>query len=943
RSQPRPQEQSQPTQYIHHHHHQTGSGSQHQSSQSHQSSKSPILSLQQYQTRLPQQQQQQTSSLSGLGGDLPLVYQSYQPQMHLRYQSSSSGSSSTSSQSQPLKTILINNAPIQYEYSQRHQPSSSSSSTSGSGRDPNLPLLYSARNQLQQHQQQQFAPPPSSKLYAIEQPKPQPSVQSNGISGGGSVNLLVTPTPAPVTRSPIKYQQVSAYKKYQINPFLPSNKLPGSFTPLYGSSSGSSGPTHHILDESSEEEVNQPQPTYNSRPAPKPQTTYVLVKPSPEPNQLYYQEKPAGLRTPPSYKEKPASSPYLDELEIYKPIPKPVTIAKPSYLDDDQDEDDREYYKPKPVVHKPNYDHVFKPPVKPVAVPIPVAVEYSTPRPVPVHVEYSTPRPHPLIKDTYYVTTTAAPPQVTSTIRPKYSVRQKPHHYKPSSTKAPPPLRQHLTEKLQPADIRSPGPNYFDHFSDYKSYVQQTYQQQRPQPNYIPMSKPTKVTKLVPAPPPPEEPQVTYHKPARPIYHHKPSPRPATPTQIVDTASSSGSTSLADLLKKLQDSNHLPKTLTPDNIDNSIRTLVKILNNLKASQQVHQQPSQTYPDQDYQDYQPPAGAPPPKSKKPPKKPVVDDDESDSDSPPTGKAPPGPTSGRPGIDYPNLAEIPETSFSCKEQRYKGFFGDPETNCQVWHYCDLNGGKASFLCPNGTIFSQVALTCDWWFNVKCSTTAQLYVLNERLYKYILPFTPKFPEDYSGPLVDKYLAIKFQEMEEKMQKQRAKGKPVPMARPEAENDDLHGNKLEDNDNRYNQNQPHPIQYVTENSIDSGPSTAAALTATTPVTLEDINAEFERGGAPETSSPIVVTAPSSPGVEEETESGEDAAEGERVTAANPMVVLAESVPYYSGGSAGSEVAGSSVRPVQSLREVRIEVKNDGTSGHLTPDRGYDEERKRK
>lgn len=68
--------------------------------------------------------------------------------------------------------------------------------------------------------------------------------------------------------------------------------------------------------------------------------------------------------------------------------------------------------------------------------------------------------------------------------------------------------------------------------------------------------------------------------------------------------------------------------------------------------------------------------------------------------------PGPNTGRPGIDYPALAEIPETSFNCKEQRYKGFFGDPETNCQVWHYCDLNGGQASFLCPNGTIFSQVS---------------------------------------------------------------------------------------------------------------------------------------------------------------------------------------------------------------------------------------------
>lgn len=69
--------------------------------------------------------------------------------------------------------------------------------------------------------------------------------------------------------------------------------------------------------------------------------------------------------------------------------------------------------------------------------------------------------------------------------------------------------------------------------------------------------------------------------------------------------------------------------------------------------------------------------------------------------------PGPNTGRPGIDYPALAEIPSTSFNCKEQRYKGFFGDPETHCQVWHYCDLNGGQASFLCPNGTIFSQVML--------------------------------------------------------------------------------------------------------------------------------------------------------------------------------------------------------------------------------------------
>lgn len=198
------------------------------------------------------------------------------------------------------------------------------------------------------------------------------------------------------------------------------------------------------------------------------------------------------------------------------------------------------------------------------------------------------------------------------------------------------------------------------------------------------------------------------------------------------------SNSLADILKKLQDTNQLPHTITSDNIDNSIKTLVKILNDLKK-QKVGDVPQQNYQENDY-DY------------RETEKPDYDDDLSQPNPPYNEKTPPGPNTGRPGIDYPNLSEIPKTEFNCTDQRYKGFFGDPETSCQVWHYCDLNGGQASFLCPNGTIFSQVALTCDWWFNVKCSSTAQLYVLNERLYKYILPFTPKFPEDYSGPLVDK-----------------------------------------------------------------------------------------------------------------------------------------------------------------------------------------------
>lgn len=195
---------------------------------------------------------------------------------------------------------------------------------------------------------------------------------------------------------------------------------------------------------------------------------------------------------------------------------------------------------------------------------------------------------------------------------------------------------------------------------------------------------------------------------------------------------------LSEILKQLQSTNTLPTTLTPENIDNSIKTLVKILTVLKKQQKfsktkpivvAEEQPT-TQPLHHEQIYE---------------------NEADVTHFP-GDGPDGGTPGTPGVDYPALSTIPPTRFNCKTQRYKGFFGDPDTNCQVWHYCDLNGGQASFLCPNGTIFSQVALTCDWWYNVKCASTPQLYVLNERLYKYILPLAPKFPEDYSGPLVDK-----------------------------------------------------------------------------------------------------------------------------------------------------------------------------------------------
>ncbi|CAH2981764.1 unnamed protein product [Chilo suppressalis] len=259
----------------------------------------------------------------------------------------------------------------------------------------------------------------------------------------------------------------------------------------------------------------------------------------------------------------------------------------------------------------------------------------------------------------------------------------------------------------------------------------------------------------------------------------------------------SNTVTLADLLNSLQINKSIPKPITRENVGASIRTLLQVLNTLKALPQegeeetpvlstpkpfigskaaeVTTKPEVSTPisvvteDPYFHDepYLAPVNTPSqhiddfPTSITSSQRfplPITSDDE-------------GGTPGQPGVDYPILTTIPQTAFNCKTQRYKGFFADPETRCQVWHYCDLNGGQASFLCPNGTIFSQAGLTCDWWFNVRCASTAQLYVLNESLYKYILPHSPKFPEDYSGPLVDKYLTLKFKEMEEQFKKNKNK----------------------------------------------------------------------------------------------------------------------------------------------------------------------------
>jgi len=85
---------------------------------------------------------------------------------------------------------------------------------------------------------------------------------------------------------------------------------------------------------------------------------------------------------------------------------------------------------------------------------------------------------------------------------------------------------------------------------------------------------------------------------------------------------------------------------------------------------------------------------------------------------------------PGRDYPVLESIPATGFTCADHSESGgVFADFETGCQVWHMCQ-GSRMHSFMCPNGTIFSEKTRVCDWWYNVECPKPIQLELLiNEK----------------------------------------------------------------------------------------------------------------------------------------------------------------------------------------------------------------------
>jgi len=91
--------------------------------------------------------------------------------------------------------------------------------------------------------------------------------------------------------------------------------------------------------------------------------------------------------------------------------------------------------------------------------------------------------------------------------------------------------------------------------------------------------------------------------------------------------------------------------------------------------------------------------------------------------------------KPGEDFPLTSSLPQQpNIDCAQFHQPGFYADVDAGrCQIFYRCDINGNLTSYLCPNMTIFNQITLVCDWWFNVDCSQAKQFYdYSNSRLYQ-------------------------------------------------------------------------------------------------------------------------------------------------------------------------------------------------------------------
>lgn len=75
--------------------------------------------------------------------------------------------------------------------------------------------------------------------------------------------------------------------------------------------------------------------------------------------------------------------------------------------------------------------------------------------------------------------------------------------------------------------------------------------------------------------------------------------------------------------------------------------------------------------------------------------------------------------------PSLLQVHTTPWTISQALHLSSLPSPWHPAQVWHVCEADGRQHSFLCPNGTVFSQRLLTCDWWYNVHCGGDGDLHL--------------------------------------------------------------------------------------------------------------------------------------------------------------------------------------------------------------------------
>ena len=56
--------------------------------------------------------------------------------------------------------------------------------------------------------------------------------------------------------------------------------------------------------------------------------------------------------------------------------------------------------------------------------------------------------------------------------------------------------------------------------------------------------------------------------------------------------------------------------------------------------------------------------------------------------------------------------------------QGHYADVSTGCRVFHMCNLDGSKSSFVCGNGTLFDQAHTVCQWADQVDCAKSQLFY---------------------------------------------------------------------------------------------------------------------------------------------------------------------------------------------------------------------------